>query len=79
MTLDGNEPFWLFLGVVALLAAFALARRARRRRERPGAPRWGRDGGGTDGRSARPGPRSGFLDNGSGQGPVDGGAGDDAR
>jgi hypothetical protein len=44
MAMDGNEPFWLFLGVVAILAAFALVRGARRR-SRPGAPRWGRDGG----------------------------------
>jgi hypothetical protein len=77
--MDGNQPFWLFLGVVALLAAFALIRKARRRRERPGAPRWGRDGGGVGGRPPRPGPLPGFLDNGSGQGPGDGGASDDGR
>ena len=30
--MDGNEPFWLFLGVVAIMAAFALLRGVRRGR-----------------------------------------------
>lgn len=87
MATDGNEPFWLFVGVVAIMAAFALVRGARRR-SRPGAPRWGRGGGdgwgrgGGDagrGKPARTDP-SGRWENDSSRGPgsTDGGASDNA-
>lgn len=76
MAADGNEPFWLFLGVVAILAAFALVRGARRR-SRPGPPRWGRDAG-----REKP-PRAGRTvhwenDSSRGPGSTDGGASDNA-
>lgn len=75
--MDGNEPFWLFLGVVAIMAAFALLRGVRRR-SRPGAPRWGRDDGDAGrGKPARAG-RAVHWENDSSRGPgsTDSGASD---
>jgi hypothetical protein len=76
MALDGNEPFWLFLGVVALMAAFALIRRARRP-SRPGAMRWGREGASRRDDPARASP-PGRWENDSSRGPgsTDSGASD---
>lgn len=77
MAVDGNEPFWLFLGVVAIMATFALVRRARRS-SRPGAPRWGRDGGnGRQERRVRAAkPVHWENDSSRGPGSTDGGASD---
>ena len=74
--MDGNEPFGLFLGAVALLAAFALVRS--RGRPRPGAHRWGRTG--ADAQRHRPArmgePGHSGNDSSRGPGGTDGGASD---
>lgn len=79
MAMDGNEPFWLFLGVVAILAAFALVRRARRL-ARPGPARWGRDGDSAHRQGAALRGRAGHPGNDSSRGPggTDSGASDGA-
>ncbi len=75
--MDGNEPFGLFLGAVALLAAFALIRRARRP-SRPGAARWGHDGDNAHRkrRPARGRPGYSGSDSSRGPGSTDSGASD---
>ncbi|RST84897.1 hypothetical protein EJC49_18275 [Aquibium carbonis] len=81
--MDGNEPFWLFLGVVAIMAAFAMVRNGRRRPSRPSAHRWGRDGGDASRQARHHGGAPGFSGNDSSRGPgstdsgaSDGGGGD---
>jgi hypothetical protein len=76
MALNGNEPFWLFLGVVALLAAVALIRKALRG-SRPGAMRWGREGADLRDRWGRANaPVPGENDSSRGPGSTDSGASD---
>jgi len=73
---DGSEPFWLFFGAVALMAAVAMVRRARRRTP-PGAVRWGREGAvhrGDPARASPPGRRE--NDSSRGPGSTDSGASD---
>ena len=74
--MDGNEPFWLFLGLVAIMATFALIRRTRRR-SRHGPVRWGREGAGLPDAPARA-RRTDHWENDSSRGPgsTDGGASD---
>jgi uncharacterized membrane protein YgcG len=77
MAMDGNEPFWLFAGVVAIMAAFALVRKLRGRAARPGAPRWGRKSVDLPAKPVRT-SRTGHWENDSSRGPgsTDGGASD---